>query len=157
MVVLGRVREARDYDLIVSLPGRLIGRLQLTDISESYTKLLQSMIDAQNDKPEGYKPLPELFKPGDYLTCYVKQLNPQEKWQVSLSLEPELINQNLDRTRIIKRTKVVGSVSSVEEHGYVIDTGVANLRTFLASKDIDKEAQYCESFSSITLILIYSF
>ncbi|XP_046478494.1 rRNA biogenesis protein RRP5 [Neodiprion pinetum] len=142
MVVLGRIREARDYDLIVSLPGRLIGRLELTDISNSYTKLLQSMISVQDDKPEGYKPLTELFKPGDYLVCYVKQLHLTEKWRVSLSLEPELINQNLDRTRIIPKSKIVGTVSSIEEHGYIIDTGVANVRAFLTSKDVDEEKEY---------------
>lgn len=143
MVVLGRVREAREYDMIVSLPGRLIGRLELTDISDSYTKLLQSMINVADAKPEGYKSLPQLYQPGDYIVCYVKSLNLKDKWRVSLSLEPELINQNLDRTRIVQRSKIVGSVSSVEEHGYVIDTGVANLRTFLSANDVDEEKQYC--------------
>ncbi|XP_012263941.2 protein RRP5 homolog [Athalia rosae] len=142
MVVLGRVREAREYDLIISLPGRLIGRVQLTDISEGYTKLLQNMINAQDGRPHDYRPLSQLFKPGDYLVCHVKQLNLTEKWRVSLSLEPELVNQNLDRTRMIKRSRIIGSVSSIEEHGYVIDSGVANLRVFLASKDVDEDKSY---------------
>lgn len=146
MVILGRVHEATDYDLIVSLPGRLGGRVKVTDISESYTNLLQSIVNSKSDSLAEFKSLPELYTAGDYVVAYVKALGEDERWRVSLSLESSLVNQNLSANFLSKGSKIVCTVSSIEDHGYVIETGITNVRAFLSKKDVEGNTEYCKIF-----------
>ncbi|XP_015437456.1 PREDICTED: protein RRP5 homolog [Dufourea novaeangliae] len=135
LVVLGCIFEVTEYDLIISLPGGAIGRAQVTDISESYNNLLQGLIRSEDDQPNEFKSLPELYSRGDYVVCYVKSIHPQEKWQIILSLEPRLINQNLNVDFLSNGAKIVCTVSSIEDHGYVVDTGVTTVRGFIPAKE----------------------
>ncbi|KYQ47857.1 Protein RRP5 like protein, partial [Trachymyrmex zeteki] len=143
LILLGRVSKVSEYDLIVSLPGGFLGRVQATDLSQSYTNLLQDIINARVIQSNEFKPLPDLFNLGDYVTCYVKSINVEDKWFCSLSMEPQLINQNVHSNYLVKNMKVVCTVKSIEDHGYIIDIGVANIRAFLSTEDIDKGKQYC--------------
>ncbi|KAG5306190.1 RRP5 protein, partial [Acromyrmex insinuator] len=142
LILLGRVSEISEYDLIVSLPGGLLGRVQATDLSQSYTNLLQDIINAKVVQSNEFKPLPDLFNLGDYVTCYIKNINFEDKWSYSLSMEPQLINQNVHASYFVKDMKVICTVKSIEDHGYIIDIGVANVRAFLSTEDIDKGKQY---------------
>lgn len=144
LILLGRVSKVSEYDLIVSLPGGFLGRVQATDLSQSYTNLLQDIINARVIQSNEFKPLPDLFNLGDYVTCYVKSINVEDKWFCSLSMEPQLINQNVHSNYLVKNMKVVCTVKSIEDHGYIIDIGVANIRAFLSTEDIDKGKQYCK-------------
>ncbi|CAL7942589.1 unnamed protein product [Xylocopa violacea] len=168
LVVLGCIFQVTEYDLMISLPGGTIGRAQVTDISESYTNLLQNLVESENYQTNDFKPLPELYSCGDYVVCYVKAIQPQEKWQIAISLEPRLINQNLDVTYINSGSKMVCSISSIEDHGYMVDVGLANVRAFISTKEYDhdkclfpgkqlschvKEIKISESASTVTLSL----
>nr|XP_034190633.1 protein RRP5 homolog isoform X1 [Osmia lignaria] len=139
LVVLGCVSEATEYDLIISLPGGLIGRAQVADISESYTNLLQNLINTEDAQQNEFRSLPELYSCGDYVVCYVKSIQPQEKWQIALSLDPRLINQNVDVAYLEDGSRMLCTISSIEDHGYVVDTGLNNVRAFIpVPKNNDK-------------------
>ncbi|XP_008558137.1 protein RRP5 homolog [Microplitis demolitor] len=142
MIILGRIYTSTEYDITVSLPGRLSGQVLATYISDTYTNLLEKVIETTDNELTEYKPLNELFKRGDYVVCYVKGVNPDDKNSVKLSLESGLINQNLDPGSLAKGSKIVCSVSSVEDHGYVVDTGIKTLRGFLAHEDVAENAKY---------------
>jgi ribosomal protein S1 len=45
MLVLGCVYEVQEYNVLVSLPGRLIGHVPVTNISPPYTKYLKDLVD----------------------------------------------------------------------------------------------------------------
>jgi ribosomal protein S1 len=45
MLILGCVCEIQEYNIVVSLPGRLIGHVPITNISAPYTKYLQDLVD----------------------------------------------------------------------------------------------------------------
>ncbi|XP_076236759.1 ribosomal RNA Processing 5 [Calliopsis andreniformis] len=139
LIVLGCIFEVTEYDLIISLPGGILGRAQVTDISESYTNLLQNLIKSEDGQPNEFKSLPELYSPGDHVVCYVKSIQLQGKWQILLSLEPRLINQNLNISHLDNGSKMVCTVSSIEDHGYVVDTGLATVRAFIPTKKISNE------------------
>ncbi len=47
LLVLGAIKEIHDYEIVVNLPNMLTGYVQITDISSSYTKLLEKLGDAQ--------------------------------------------------------------------------------------------------------------
>lgn len=144
MVTLGQVSEISEYNLIVSIPGGLLGRIEITNLSESYTNLLQNIIDTKSIQSNEFKPLPDLYNLGDYVVCYVKNINLKERWPYNLSLEPQLINQNIHNSYLVKGAKIVCTIKSIEDHGYVIDTGIANVRAFVATEDVDKGKQYCK-------------
>ncbi|XP_043259264.1 protein RRP5 homolog isoform X2 [Colletes gigas] len=135
LVVLGCVFKVTEYDMLISLPGGVMGHVQVTNISESYTNLLQNLIESVNDQSNEFRSLPELYSCGDYVVCYVKSIQSQEKWQIVLSLEPRLINQNLNISFLESGSKIVCTINSVEDHGYVVDTGLANVRAFISTKD----------------------
>ncbi|XP_011633635.1 protein RRP5 homolog [Pogonomyrmex barbatus] len=142
LVLLGRVSEISEYDLLVSIPGGFLGRIVAADLSQSYTSLLQEIIASKAIQSNEFKTLPDLYKSGDYVVCYVKSINSEEKWFCSLSMEPQLINQNVYSNYLVKDTKIICSIKSIEDHGYVIDTGMVNVKAFLATEDIDKGKQY---------------
>lgn len=48
ILVLGCVREVRDFDLVVSLPNGFQGTIPITDICESYTSLLQKLAEGND-------------------------------------------------------------------------------------------------------------
>lgn len=146
--LLGRIFDVSEYFLMISLPGGFLGSVQATDISQLYTNLLKDIIrpiqSNSNTYPDEFKPLPDLYKPGDYVTCYVTNINVEQKCFCNLSMEPQLINQNVCNNYLVKDTKVVCTVKSIEDHGYIIDTGITNVRAFLANEDVDKGKQYCK-------------
>lgn len=143
-MVLGCIYEVTNYDLLISLPGGLIGRAQITDISECYTNLLQSLVKSQDSQTNEFKSLPELYTCGDYVVCYVKAIQSQERLQISISLEPNLINQSLDVNYLDSGSKIVCTISSIEDHGYVVDTGLINVRAFIPTKESGNEKCLCK-------------
>lgn len=152
MAILGRISRVSEYDLIISIPGGILGRVDITNLSESYTNLLQNIISTKAFQSNEFKPLPDLYNPGDYVVCYVKNINPQGKWLYNLSLDPQLINQNVHFSYLVTNAKIVCTIKSIEEHGYIVDTGIANVRAFLPTRDVDKEKKYCK-YNIINFIL----
>lgn len=43
MLVLGAVKEIREFELIVSLPNGIVGHVQITKISNAFTNLLEKL------------------------------------------------------------------------------------------------------------------
>ncbi|XP_015588888.1 protein RRP5 homolog [Cephus cinctus] len=142
MIVLGRIQESTQYGATIALPGRICGKLEVTNVSQAYTKLLENVVNSEDVENLDFKALPEIYKPGDYVVCSIKEVNLNEKWMVSLSFEPEMVNQNLDPAHLVKGSKLACSISSIEEHGYAVDTGINNLRGFLSLKDIEEGKEY---------------
>ncbi|KAF3424669.1 hypothetical protein E2986_04125 [Frieseomelitta varia] len=154
LVVLGCIFEVTEYDLLISLPGGLIGRAQITDISERYTNLLQNLIKSEDSQTSEIKSLPELYSCGDYVICYIKTIQPQEKFQIGISLEPKLINQNLNIVHLDNSSKIVCTINSIEDHGYIADTGLANNSHLVPGKQLlcyVKNVETNENLSTITL------
>lgn len=50
MVLLGCIREVQKMTIGINLPGRLSGRVMVTQISNSYTELLHKIVD--DNEPE---------------------------------------------------------------------------------------------------------
>jgi len=52
MLVLGCVAEVRDFELVVALPNGLRGSVAITDISDAYTALLQTLASSDSTTAE---------------------------------------------------------------------------------------------------------
>lgn len=44
--MLGAIKEIHDYEIVVNLPDMMTGYIQITDISSTYTKLLEKLGEA---------------------------------------------------------------------------------------------------------------
>lgn len=142
LTLLGRISEVKRFELIVSLPGGFVGYVQDLDVCQSYTTLHET-IDKEGG-PDQLKLLPDVFKPGDYVTCFVLEIRKalSENWICTLAMEPALINENIRSNYLVKGSKIICSVESIEDHGYVVDTGILNVTAFLATENVEKGKQY---------------
>lgn len=133
MIVMGCVTKIETTYLQISLPGRLIGQVNVKNISKSYVNILNQML-SDIDNVDGYKSLEEMFSLGQ-IVCVrvmeVKQGTGNVGFGISLSMNPADIQADFYHKKIVKGMILSVAVEGIEDHGYVIETGVKNLRGFL--------------------------
>nr|XP_020451870.1 protein RRP5 homolog [Monopterus albus] len=136
MLMLGCVKEVRDFEVTVSLPCGLQGFLGIKNISDSYTKLLVEQLDSA-DTVEICS-LTHLFCPGMVLRCVVVKLDITKGGSISiqLSVNPKLVNKALTSSSLKAGMVLSGCVESVEDHGCIIDIGINGSKAFLPKKAI---------------------
>lgn len=131
-------------ELIVSLPGFLSAKVSIADISSSYTAILKQIAHDGSVASNDYKRLDELYKPGDYLVCNVLQLLDDAKYICRCSISPSAVNVNVKINSLAVGCVLVCSVSSVEDHGFVMETGLHNVRAFLERKHVLDDSNLCK-------------
>lgn len=165
--MLGCISKINPTDLAISLPNNLTGFVPLTSISEAFTKKIESLVEEEEEEEsdkekdgEAKNPLERgedkdsfdlttMFRVGQYLRVYVvhsiedvsmkKGTLSQNKTKrhIVLSLEPSLTNTGLSPKELIVGTTVQASVSSVEDHGLIMDLGInGDVKGFLAKKEL---------------------
>ncbi|XP_069045275.1 protein RRP5 homolog isoform X2 [Lepisosteus oculatus] len=144
-LLLGCVKEVNDFELVVSLPSGLTGFVQITNISDSYTKLLSEQLDSAQSLEETLT-LPRLFPPGMLLRCVVSSVEVTKGGHQSLklSVNPREVNKALGAGSLKAGMLISGSVESIEDHGYLVDIGVSGAKAFLPrqkAKDLQLESK----------------
>nr|XP_033796509.1 protein RRP5 homolog isoform X2 [Geotrypetes seraphini] len=132
LLLLGCVKEVSDLEVVVSLPDGLVGFVQITNISEAYTKLLSDQVDKEVAL-EALTPLPDLFAPGMLVRCAINSLEKTVRGynSVKLSVNPKDVNKALNSGALRSGMLLSGCVASMEDHGYLIDIGVGGTKAFL--------------------------
>ncbi|NWS21645.1 RRP5 protein, partial [Pachyramphus minor] len=132
MLLLGCIKEVSDYELVISLPNGLLGFVPVTQISDAYSKLLSQQV-AQGKLPEGLNSLLDMYSPGTLVRCIVTSVEKSDdgRRSIKLSIDPKKINKGLNTSALATGMLLSGSVSSVEDHGYLIDIGVSGTHAFL--------------------------
>uniref|UniRef100_A0A2K6U7E4 Protein RRP5 homolog n=1 Tax=Saimiri boliviensis boliviensis TaxID=39432 RepID=A0A2K6U7E4_SAIBB len=132
MRILGCVKEVNELELVISLPNGLQGFVQVTEICDAYTKKLNEQVTQEQPLKDLFH-LPELFSPGMLVRCVVSSLGVTErgKKSVKLSLNPKNVNRVLSAEALKPGMLLTGTVSSLEDHGYLVDIGVDGTRAFL--------------------------
>jgi rRNA biogenesis protein RRP5 len=135
MILLGYVKSVHSLYILVNLPGRLVGRLPITSLSNSYSNLLQKIVDTE-DLTLKAKTLSELFTPGQLL--YVKVIDKchGERQDILLSLLPQDINSEINGNMLDEGSVLLTAVQDVEDHGYILETGVKGIHGFLPKKNV---------------------
>ncbi|XP_065187378.1 protein RRP5 homolog isoform X2 [Sycon ciliatum] len=153
MLMLGAVNEITDFELIVSLPHGLSGYVRPTDVSPQYTEALLRAAEAaeieaakgdasdsedDEETPDSDAPaLNSMFHVGQLLTCIIKETHSTKdvkKRRIRLSLHSAEINQSLSSDALRPGVTVQGHVSSIEEHGYLIEFGLKRRTAFLHNR-----------------------
>ncbi|XP_052744000.1 protein RRP5 homolog isoform X2 [Bicyclus anynana] len=132
---LGRVSTVSDTCVYVSLPCRSSGTVMACHISEAYNKQLEAYV---NDQIEQVCELPQMFRPGQYVAVKVLEVQ-TESSKLMLTMMPQHINSARTLKDLHKGALVQAAVSSVEDHGYVMDIGIANTRAFLPKKSANSD------------------
>ncbi|KAL7272217.1 rRNA biogenesis protein rrp5 [Rhizina undulata] len=164
-LVLGCVSQITSTDIGLSLPNNLTGYIPLTSISEKLTEKIEALVEASDeeedsdaetkeDEKEDKKSdidsidLPSMFHLGQYLRAYVVHSSEpmstksnsdksKTKKRIELSLYPSLTNTGLSTNELVIGCAVQASVVSVEDHGLVMDLGLAgDVKGFLSSKEL---------------------
>ncbi|XP_055848732.1 protein RRP5 homolog [Episyrphus balteatus] len=132
MIMLGIVKSVDEICVRISLPGRIIAKVLALSISDSYTKNVSEFVN-NSENVENYKPLTEMYKIGQLVYGKVMEIKEQEHGftEVSFSLKPRDVHSELVHTNIKKGFVFNGAIEEVQEHGYIIESGIKNLRCFL--------------------------
>ncbi|NXG17724.1 RRP5 protein, partial [Grallaria varia] len=132
MLLLGCIKEVSDYELVISLPNGLSGFVPITQISDAYSKLLSKQV-AQGELPEGLNSLSDMYSPGTLVRCIVASIEKSDdgRRSIKLSIDPRKVNKGLNTSALATGMLLSGSVSSVEDHGYLIDIGIIGTHAFL--------------------------
>ncbi|KAI8806617.1 hypothetical protein BJ742DRAFT_679848, partial [Cladochytrium replicatum] len=149
MSVLAAVKEVHDMEIVMSLPNQLTGYVSITEISNKITELVEKI--AENDDEDSdeveMSALPDLRKYvaiGQLLPCVILEVEEKSastRRRVELTLKPDLVNRHLEAKDLVEGMALLGSVQSQEDHGYVIDLGIAGMNGFLSN---DGASEYIE-------------
>jgi rRNA biogenesis protein RRP5 len=165
MLILGCISKINATDLAIALPNNLTGFVPLTSISETFTKKIESLIDESEDEASEEEQeekgsqskdekdafdLNAMFRVGQYLRTYVVHSiedvatkagssgdQNKTKRRIELSLDPSLANSGLTPSDLVVGCTVQASISSVEDHGLVMELGISEgIKGFLAKKEL---------------------
>ncbi|XP_045538004.1 protein RRP5 homolog [Papilio machaon] len=134
-VFLGRVRDVLETRLNISLPCRLFGTVMACHVSEAYNKILEAYVNDQTDKVQD---LNQMFRPGQYVGVKVLEV---EANNLMLSMMPQHVNAARPHNELHKGAMLQAAVSSVEDHGYVMELGINNTRAFLPKNASNSELE----------------
>jgi rRNA biogenesis protein RRP5 len=150
-LVLGQITEIHPLQIVLALPNSLSGHVPITSISGVMSERIAAEAEALADdasEADGID-LKDVFEVGQYLRAYVSSTTEEStsgtltkpKKRIELSLRPEHTNTGLTSQDIVANTVVMASVSSVEDHGFVMDLGLsdANARGFLPRKEVPSD------------------
>lgn len=148
-IVLGQVSEINRYDIALNLPNNLTGYVALTSISDKVTKRVEELAAVEDDEgEEGHVnasiDLKRLVSLGQYLRAYVVSTHTEEssgakgKRHIELSLNPREANAGHSKLDYVTNSMAQASVLSVEDHGLIMDLGLADssVRGFMSSKEL---------------------
>ncbi|KAJ1998354.1 rRNA biogenesis protein rrp5, partial [Coemansia thaxteri] len=166
-LVLGCISAIRDLELLVSLPNGLVGVVPITSISAELTALVEKAaanaeesgqssdedaMDVDESGPSSDDPLDLKlrFFIGQYVKCVISELGDgqpadgaktQKKSKsfsrIELTLAPEEVNDRFDNEDLCEGLVMTASVKSIEDRGYVLNTGVSadRLAAFLPTEE----------------------
>ncbi|KAA8567941.1 hypothetical protein EYC84_008377 [Monilinia fructicola] len=150
-LVLGQVSQINATDIALSLPNNLTGYVPITSISDKTTERIETIAaaeenDAHDDTEVEDVDLKKMFSMGQYLRAYVVSTSDDTntatlgkgKRRIELSLRPQHANNAVTPQNLIANTTLMASVTSVEDHGLIMNIGLedSGIRGFMGAKDI---------------------
>lgn len=147
-LVLGQVSKINNLDIELALPNNLVGHVSIVAISEQLTARVQKDLaeDDENEDEEDVADddidLKTIFSVGQYVRAYVvstvdDSVAGKSKRRIELSLRPNEANTGLEKDDIVANSTIMAAVSSVEDRGFVMDTGVSKVGGFLSRTELD--------------------
>ncbi|KAF0686374.1 Aste57867_21818 [Aphanomyces stellatus] len=129
MLVMGVVRQINEDDVVISLPNKLNGVVPRKETSDE--------LFAAKGGENSMSSLSDLFFVGQYVACVVLKASKEDKGKrIELSLRASLVNGHQNIQHIVKGSSFYVSVSSVEDHGVVVNMGIRGFTGFIPTKEL---------------------
>ncbi|KAJ3175830.1 rRNA biogenesis protein rrp5 [Geranomyces variabilis] len=152
MTMIGVIKEINDLDVAISLPDQLTGYVSITEISDYVTQQVEKAAGEDDDSDAEDVSVPELqelFTVGQTVSCAITALEHEAapgsgdnaakaaagRKRIALSLKPATVNASLSASELIEGLMIAASVSSEEDHGYVVSFGIDGVSGFLLKKN----------------------
>ncbi|KIV87731.1 hypothetical protein PV11_03257 [Exophiala sideris] len=152
-LILGQVTSISSRVLTVALPDNLVGYVPLTAVSPQLSEKIQALLNDDDDGKSNNEEeeddqdisLTQYCRVGQYLRVAVTSTEQEKaggkasaRKRIELSIEPALTNIGIDRGNLAAGAMVQVSVSSVEDHGLVVDLSLEeeNVRGFISKKHL---------------------
>uniref|UniRef100_A0A8D8VFB2 Protein RRP5 homolog n=1 Tax=Cacopsylla melanoneura TaxID=428564 RepID=A0A8D8VFB2_9HEMI len=135
--ILGSVKEILEWGMILELPNGLNTSVHITQITDVYSELMEKFSSGAIDEiPE----LSNLYSIGDLvivklIECITNSLGQK---QMKGTLCPHQVNEVYTNTSLESGLVLPACVRSKEDHGYLLDLGVKNTRTFIRYDSVTK-------------------
>ncbi|CEH13982.1 rRNA processing protein Rrp5 [Ceraceosorus bombacis] len=111
---------------------------------------------------KGLPELRDLYKVGDWLRVYVVAIKSagakslgregqeyqRDAGRVELSLDPALLNDGITPQEVLPSALLSIALKTKEDHGWTLDSGIANLSGFAAISDVPASAQVGQVFTA---------
>lgn len=183
MKIMGQVYSIQPLALVISLPNQLFGHIPITNITSQLTARLEALeqeseksnSEAGEDEDDQKPPIPELFElfqPGQYVRTVVTAVHApgattdtvglsrrardeveKASRRVELSLAPEQVNADVTKSDVKAGFVLSTSVQSIEDHGYLLDLGIAGISGFLSFDEAKKGPWSSETKLPVGMLL----
>lgn len=137
-VVLAQISKITSFELVLSLPNSLSGFVPITNISKRFSASLDDVDSDEEEQEEDKIPkLSECFRVGQWLRALVVSTTTDDgKKRLEFSIDPDQVNECIAAEDLVPGISVQGSISTVEDHGLVIDFGNVQVSGFISKKDL---------------------
>jgi S1 RNA binding domain len=152
-LLLGVVMRVGPDDLIVALPSSLTGIVRRAEVSDQLhsSTATDDAAPPNSRRPKRYHDdsvrgaagglplLTDYLQEGQVVRCAVKSLSSTGAAggrRIELSLRASVINKGLTLDQLREGASAWGSISSVEDHGYVVGLGLDGVSAFLHRQDV---------------------
>ncbi|KAI9816738.1 MAG: rRNA biogenesis protein rrp5 [Phylliscum demangeonii] len=170
-IILGQISQINRYDMALTLPNNLTGYIPITAISDQLTAQIESLASAmdRDDGSEASSPqedvsLKDIFAIGQYLRACVTATGAESsnngqtkgKRRIELSISPRHANGGLTKSDLVTHSMIQASVASVEDHGLIMDLGLADdsVKGFVPSSELGAEAKLDERLLGAVLLCL---
>ena len=147
--VLGRVTAITGKDVAVALPNNLTGYVPITAVSARLNDRIEKVLREEDTKKEDDEEndedidLKKLFYQGQWIRATVtgtgsESADKKAKRHIELSVDPAHTNGGLESENVVVNSTIQASVRSVEDHGIIMDLGLAeaDVKGFVSKKEL---------------------
>lgn len=144
--LLGVVSEVTARGIVMSLPDGLRGTVARSEVSEVFAKSKKrtSHDDESDSSGEDFDDeddttsLESLYEPGQVLRCAVLSLDKGKTGgkRIELTLLLEKVCSEMTKETLVEGSVAPAMVQSVEDHGYILNFGIAGTSGFLPKKNV---------------------
>lgn len=142
-VALGYVLQVNDNRAIISLPGGVVGTVELSEISDATFRIVESQMAEKKRKLTKLSiDIRTLLTPMQAVRCFIVGMQDRPgsqssgKKNLALSLRSSYINKSIQLKHLMPDFPISGCIVSKEDHGYVVSAGIGGVNFFLPSKNI---------------------
>lgn len=158
MIIMGCVKQITATSIRVALPGRIDGTVDVSSISQTYLNLAERFVSQEADQASEneeneYQALNDLFQIGQIVCVKVMKIDASKpsKVEIALSMQPKDIHADFQHDAVKSGMVLSVAIAERQEHGFVIETGIKNLRGFLKKQQLHGTAA-----SSMIIGMVYT-